>query len=292
MFIVFIFLGVMSVFFVSFLAKESVSKIFSNGEVQAVLIVALPTLVIWNIDTSARRNEDFNSITESTLKLRESFEKRFSEVEVEIKKIISDEMSEDLNGSRLIKILSTLAGDLDYLEDLLNSRNEVLFQRMYLIEIFRLLSMLEQRGDEKNGELIVDRISYAKTKILSYYLSIVSKRPDFGGDVITSLFISLNEEGNSEAIENGEKEYVLRNIDFSHLPISDKISPIKEEITYLKFINCIINIDTIKFLIRENGRTVEFKKCKIERKGLTSKKLVLDRNDLQELLSVSEVIIN
>ena len=159
---------------------------------------------------------------------------------------------------------------------------------MYLIEIFRLLSKLEQRGGEKNGELIVDRISYAKTRILSYYLSIVSKRPDFGGDVINSLFRSLDEEGNSEAIENGEKEYVLRNIDFSHLPIS----PIREEITYLKFINCIINIDTIKFLIRENGRTVEFKKCKIERKGLTSKKLILDRNDLQELLSVSEVIIN
>lgn len=87
MFVVFIFLGIISVFFVSFLAKESVAKIFSNGEVQAVLIVALPTLVIWNIDTSARRNEDFNSITESTLKLRESFEKRFSVVEVEIKKL-------------------------------------------------------------------------------------------------------------------------------------------------------------------------------------------------------------
>jgi len=285
-------LGIISVFFVSFLAKESVAKIFSNGEVQAVLIVALPTLVIWNIDTSARRNEDFNSITESTLKLRESFEKRFSVVEVEIKKIISDGMNEDSNGSRLIKILSTLAGDLDYLEDLLKSRNEVLFQRMYLIEIFRLLSILEQKYGEKNGELIVDRISYAKTKILSYYLSIISKRPDFGGDVINSLFINLTRLIIANAIENSEEEYVLRNIDFSHIPISDKISPIKEEITYLKFINCIINIDTIKFLIRESGRTVEFKKCKIERKGLTSKKLILDKNDLKELLSVSEVIIN
>lgn len=49
------------------------------------------------------------------------------------------------NGSRVGKIFSILTGDLDYLDDLLESRSEVLFQRLYLLEIFRLISVMEQK---------------------------------------------------------------------------------------------------------------------------------------------------
>lgn len=291
MIVVFIFLGIISVFFVSFLAKESVAKIFSNGEVQAVLIVALPTLVIWNIDTSARRNEDFNSITESTLSLRKSFEERFFKTEDDLKKILSNKSDSVIKRAELSKILSTLVGDLDYLEELLESRDEVMFQRMYLLEIFHLLIIVETKDGEKNGELLKDRIRYIKTKILNYYLSIINKRSDFEVDIIYELFINLNEDGNNEVEENSDGEFVIRNIDFFNLPINDRINSIKEK-TYLKFINCRINIDTIKYLVKEDNRTVEFKKCEIIKKGFRNRKLVMSKKELCNLLSIQEVIIN
>ena len=291
MIVVFIFLGIISVFFVSFLAKESVAKIFSNGEVQAVLIVALPTLVIWNIDTSARRNEDFNSITESTLSLRKSFEERFFKTEDDLKKILSNKSDSVIKRAELSKILSTLVGDLDYLEELLESRDEVMFQRMYLLEIFHLLIIVETKDGEKNGELLKDRIRYIKTKILNYYLSIINKRSDFEVDIIYELFINLNEDGNNEVEENSDGEFVIRNIDFFNLPINDRINSIKGK-TYLKFISCRINIDTIKYLVKEDNRTVEFKKCEIIKKGFRNRKLVMSKKELCNLLSIQEVIIN
>ena len=288
---IFLGLGFLSVYVISSYTRQSIVCILSKPEVQAVLIVALPTLVIWNIDLSARRNENFNSITESTLSLRKSFEERFFKTEDDIKKILSDKSDSVIKRSELSRILSTLAGDLDYLEELLESRDEVMFQRIYLLEIFHLLAIVETKDGEKNGELLKDRIRYIKTKILNYYLSIINKRTDFEVDIIYELLINLNEDGNNEVEENGEGEFVIRNIDFCNLPINDRINSIKDK-TYLKFINCRINIDTIKYLIKEDSRTVEFKKCEIIKKGFRNRKLVMSKKELCNLLSIQKVIIN
>ena len=105
------------------------------------------------------------------------------------------------------------------------------------------------------------------------------------------MFINLNEDGNNEVEENSDGEFVIRNIDFFNLPINDRINSIKEK-TYLKFINCRINIDTIKYLVKEDNRTVEFKKCEIIKKGFRNRKLVMSKKELCNLLSIQEVIIN
>ena len=90
LFIFFIF-GILSVLFISVISEQKISEIFRNGDVQAILIVALPTLVIWANDMSARRNEEFNNVTESMLSLRNSFEERFSKIESDLKECNSDE---------------------------------------------------------------------------------------------------------------------------------------------------------------------------------------------------------
>jgi hypothetical protein len=295
LFIFFIF-GILSVLFISVISEQKISEIFRNGDVQAILIVALPTLVIWANDMSARRNEEFNNVTESMLSLRNSFEERFSKIESDLKECNSDEFKWDDNGSRVGKIFSILTGDLDYLDDLLESRSEVLFQRLYLLEIFRLISVMEQKNSVKISPFLSERLKYSKTKILNYYFSIIDLNYDFDSNVINELFGNLNIDDNERSDEKEESmdTLVIRNIDFSVLPLNSKMASLKEKM-YLRFINCKINIDTIRYLVKEddiNNRIVEFKDCELMKFGIFSKKVTLTKNDLKNHLSVSKVIIN
>ena len=295
LFIFFIF-GILSVLFISVISEQKISEIFRNGDVQAILIVALPTLVIWANDMSARRNEEFNNVTESMLSLRNSFEERFSKIESDLKECNSDEFKWDDNGSRVGKIFSILTGDLDYLDDLLESRSEVLFQRLYLLEIFRLISVMEQKNSVKICPFLSERLKYSKTKILNYYFSIIDLNYDFDSNVINELFGNLNIDDNERSDEKEESmdTLVIRNIDFSVLPLNSKMASLKEKM-YLRFINCKINIDTIRYLVKEddiNNRIVEFKDCELMKFGIFSKKVTLTKNDLKNHLSVSKVIIN
>lgn len=104
---------------------------------------------------------------------------------------------------------------------------------------------------------------------------------DFDSNVINELFGNLNIDDNERSDEKEESmdTLVIRNIDFSVLPLNSKMASLKEKM-YLRFINCKINIDTIRYLVKEddiNNRIVEFKDCELMKFGIFSKKVTLTK---------------
>ena len=168
---IFLGLGFLSVYVISSYTRQSIVCILSKPEVQAVLIVAFPTLVIWSGDITARRNEGFSSATETLLSLRKTFEDRILAVENSLKDYIdSGGENGKVGKAEFDKTVASLSGDLDYLYELLDSRDEGLFQNFYFLNVLSLLSKSEKirsKGYEESS-LSLKNVRDSKTKILPY----------------------------------------------------------------------------------------------------------------------------
>lgn len=220
---IFLGLGFLSVYVISSYTRQSIVCILSKPEVQAVLIVAFPTLVIWSGDITARRNEGFSSATETLLSLRKTFEDRILAVENSLKDYIdSGGENGKVGKAEFDKTVASLSGDLDYLYELLDSRDEGLFQNFYFLNVLSLLSKSEKirsKGYEESS-LSLKNVRDSKTKILRYYFLKMHANSNFELETTDEIFDYL---GYSE-----DGEFTVRNIDFDYIPLSKNTTPLKE----------------------------------------------------------------
>ena len=283
---IFLGLGFLSVYVISSYTRQSIVCILSKPEVQAVLIVAFPTLVIWSGDITARRNEGFSSATETLLSLRKTFEDRILAVENSLKDYIdSGGENGKVGKAEFDKTVASLSGDLDYLYELLDSRDEGLFQNFYFLNVLSLLSKSEKirsKGYEESS-LSLKNVRDSKTKILRYYF--LKMHANFELETTDEIFDYL---GYSE-----DGEFTVRNIDFDYIPLSKNTTPLKEK-TEIVFVDCKVNIKTIGYLLKSEGeeRKVTFRNCDLIQYSLRNKKSSLPIEQLKKNLDVGTIIIS
>ncbi len=285
---IFLGLGFLSVYVISSYTRQSIVCILSKPEVQAVLIVAFPTLVIWSGDITARRNEGFSSATETLLSLRKTFENRILAVENSLKDYIdSGGENGKVGKAEFDKTVASLSGDLDYLYELLDSRDEGLFQNFYFLNVLSLLSKSEKirsKGYEESS-LSLKNVRDSKTKILRYYFLKMHANSNFELETTDEIFDYL---GYSE-----DGEFTVRNIDFDYIPLSKNTTPLKEK-TEIVFVDCKVNIKTIGYLLKSEGeeRKVTFRNCDLIQYSLRNKKSSLPIEQLKKNLDVGTIIIS
>ena len=285
---IFLGLGFLSVYVISSYTRQSIVCILSKPEVQAVLIVAFPTLVIWSGDITARRNEGFSSATETLLSLRKTFEDRILAVENSLKDYIdSGGENGKVGKAEFDKTVASLSGDLDYLYELLDSRDEGLFQNFYFLNVLSLLSKSEKirsKGYEESS-LSLKNVRDSKTKILRYYFLKMHANSNFELETTDEIFDYL---GYSE-----DGEFTVRNIDFDYIPLSKNTTPLKEK-TEIVFVDCKVNIKTIGYLLKSEGeeRKVTFRNCDLIQYSLRNKKSSLPIEQLKKNLYVGTIIIS
>ena len=285
---IFLGLGFLSVYVISSYTRQSIVCILSKPEVQAVLIVAFPTLVIWSGDITARRNEGFSSATETLLSLRKTFEDRILAVENSLKDYIdSGGENGKVGKAEFDKTVASLSGDLDYLYELLDSRDEGLFQNFYFLNVLSLLSKSEKirsKGYEESS-LSLKNVRDSKTKILRYYFLKMHANSNFELETTDEIFDYL---GYSE-----DGEFTVRNIDFDYIPLSKNTTPLKEK-TEIVFVDCKVNIKTIGYLLKSEGeeRKVTFRNCDLIQYSLRNKKSSLPIEQLKKNLDVGTIIIS
>ena len=285
---IFLGLGFLSVYVISSYTRQSIVCILSKPEVQAVLIVAFPTLVIWRGDITARRNEGFSSATETLLSLRKTFEDRILAVENSLKDYIdSGGENGKVGKAEFDKTVASLSGDLDYLYELLDSRDEGLFQNFYFLNVLSLLSKSEKirsKGYEESS-LSLKNVRDSKTKILRYYFLKMHANSNFELETTDEIFDYL---GYSE-----DGEFTVRNIDFDYIPLSKNTTPLKEK-TEIVFVDCKVNIKTIGYLLKSEGeeRKVTFRNCDLIQYSLRNKKSSLPIEQLKKNLDVGTIIIS
>ena len=285
---IFLGLGFLSVYVISSYTRQSIVCILSKPEVQAVLIVAFPTLVIWSGDITARRNEGFRSATETLLSLRKTFEDRILAVENSLKDYIdSGGENGKVGKAEFDKTVASLSGDLDYLYELLDSRDEGLFQNFYFLNVLSLLSKSEKirsKGYEESS-LSLKNVRDSKTKILRYYFLKMHANSNFELETTDEIFDYL---GYSE-----DGEFTVRNIDFDYIPLSKNTTPLKEK-TEIVFVDCKVNIKTIGYLLKSEGeeRKVTFRNCDLIQYSLRNKKSSLPIEQLKKNLDVGTIIIS
>ena len=285
---IFLGLGFLSVYVISSYTRQSIVCILSKPEVQAVLIVAFPTLVIWSGDITARRNEGFSSATETLLSLRKTFEDRILAVENSLKDYIdSGGENGKVGKAEFDKTVASLSGDLDYLYELLDSRDEGLFQNFYFLNVLSLLSKSEKirsKGYEESS-LSLKNVRDSKTKILRYYFLKMHANSNFELETTDEIFDYL---GYSE-----DGEFTVRNIDFDYIPLSKNTTPLKEK-TEIVFVDCKFNIKTIGYLLKSEGeeRKVTFRNCDLIQYSLRNKKSSLPIEQLKKNLDVGTIIIS
>lgn len=285
---IFLGLGFLSVYVISSYTRQSIVCILSKPEVQAVLIVAFPTLVIWSGDITARRNEGFSSATETLLSLRKTFEDRILAVENSLKDYIySGGENGEIGNAEFDKTVASLSGDLDYLYELLDSRDEGLFQNFYFLNVLSLLSKSEKiRSKEyKESSLSLKNVRDSKTKILRYYFLKMHANSNFELETTDEIFDYL---GYSE-----DGEFTVRNIDFDYIPLSKNTTPLKEK-TEIVFVDCKVNIKTIGYLLKSEGeeRKVTFRSCDLIQYSLRNKKSSLPIEQLKKNLGVGAIEIS
>ena len=285
---IFLGLGFLSVYVISSYTRQAIVCILSKPEVQAVLIVAFPTLVIWSGDITARRNEGFSSATETLLSLRKTFEDRILAVENSLKDYIdSGGENGKVGKAEFDKTVASLSGDLDYLYELLDSRDEGLFQNFYFLNVLSLLSKSEKirsKGYEESS-LSLKNVRDSKTKILRYYFLKMHANSNFELETTDEIFDYL---GYSE-----DGEFTVRNIDFDYIPLSKNTTPLKEK-TEIVFVDCKVNIKTIGYLLKSEGeeRKVTFRNCDLIQYSLRNKKSSLPIEQLKKNLDVGTIIIS
>ena len=285
---IFLGLGFLSVYVISSYTRQSIVCILSKPEVQAVLIVAFPTLVIWSGDITARTNEGFSSATETLLSLRKTFEDRILAVENSLKDYIdSGGENGKVGKAEFDKTVASLSGDLDYLYELLDSRDEGLFQNFYFLNVLSLLSKSEKirsKGYEESS-LSLKNVRDSKTKILRYYFLKMHANSNFELETTDEIFDYL---GYSE-----DGEFTVRNIDFDYIPLSKNTTPLKEK-TEIVFVDCKVNIKTIGYLLKSEGeeRKVTFRNCDLIQYSLRNKKSSLPIEQLKKNLDVGTIIIS
>ena len=285
---IFLGLGFLSVYVISSYTRQSIVCILSKPEVQAVLIVAFPTLVIWSGDITARRNGGFSSATETLLSLRKTFEDRILAVENSLKDYIdSGGENGKVGKAEFDKTVASLSGDLDYLYELLDSRDEGLFQNFYFLNVLSLLSKSEKirsKGYEESS-LSLKNVRDSKTKILRYYFLKMHANSNFELETTDEIFDYL---GYSE-----DGEFTVRNIDFDYIPLSKNTTPLKEK-TEIVFVDCKVNIKTIGYLLKSEGeeRKVTFRNCDLIQYSLRNKKSSLPIEQLKKNLDVGTIIIS
>lgn len=285
---IFLGLGFLSVYVISSYTRQSIVCILSKPEVQAVLIVAFPTLVIWSGDITARRNEGFSSATETLLSLRKTFEDCILAVENSLKDYIdSGGENGKVGKAEFDKTVASLSGDLDYLYELLDSRDEGLFQNFYFLNVLSLLSKSEKirsKGYEESS-LSLKNVRDSKTKILRYYFLKMHANSNFELETTDEIFDYL---GYSE-----DGEFTVRNIDFDYIPLSKNTTPLKEK-TEIVFVDCKVNIKTIGYLLKSEGeeRKVTFRNCDLIQYSLRNKKSSLPIEQLKKNLDVGTIIIS
>lgn len=285
---IFLGLGFLSVYVISSYTRQSIVCILSKPEVQAVLIVAFPTLVIWSGDITTRRNEGFSSATETLLSLRKTFEDRILAVENSLKDYIdSGGENGKVGKAEFDKTVASLSGDLDYLYELLDSRDEGLFQNFYFLNVLSLLSKSEKirsKGYEESS-LSLKNVRDSKTKILRYYFLKMHANSNFELETTDEIFDYL---GYSE-----DGEFTVRNIDFDYIPLSKNTTPLKEK-TEIVFVDCKVNIKTIGYLLKSEGeeRKVTFRNCDLIQYSLRNKKSSLPIEQLKKNLDVGTIIIS
>lgn len=275
-FVKFVLLGFLSVFVVCFFSKENMAKVVSNGEVQAVLIVALPTLIIWNIDMSARRNEDFYNTTLSSLNLRGELDERFLLAEKEMTKVLKsispDNTIDVKEWNKLRKILINLHSELDFLGTLTQKRKEILYKRMYLFEIFKHLCNLETIERIQDNSEISALIESVKLQIIKYY---INNELVFKGDIqlssISNLFKSLIEG----------KKVIIRNINFYELSVLNDLNLLSDGC--VRFENCVFSIEKNIHLLK-GCQEIEFKNCNFKYKCLFGGQISKSKSNLEEEL--------
>ena len=285
---IFLGLGFLSVYVISSYTRQSIVCILSKPEVQAVLIVAFPTLVIWSGDITARRNEGFSSATETLLSLRKTFEDRILAVENSLKDYIdSGGENGKVGKAEFDKTVASLSGDLDYLYELLDSRDEGLFQNFYFLNVLSLLSKSEKirsKGYEESS-LSLKNVRDSKTKILRYYFLKMHANSNFELETTDEIFdyLGFSEDG----------EFTVRNIDFDYIPLSKNTTPLKEK-TEIVFVDCKVNIKTIGYLLKSEGeeRKVTFRNCDLIQYSLRNKKSSLPIEQLKKNLDVGTIIIS
>lgn len=276
MFLKFVLLGVLSVTVVCIFSKENMSKVVSKGEVQAVLIVALPTLIIWNIDMSARRNEDFYNTTLASLNLRGELDKRFFQAEKEMAKVLksinSDTTIDMKEWNNLRKILINLHSELNFLESLTRKRKEILYKRMYLVEFFMHLCNLEAIERIQDNSEIATLIESIKLQIIQYY---INNELVFKGDIQLSSLSNL-----FETLIDRE-EFIIRNINFHELSVLNDLNLLSYG--YVRFENCVFSIEKKVYLVK-GCEKIEFKNCNFKYKCLFGGQILKSKSNLEEEL--------
>lgn len=242
--ILFIILGVLECVFLFWITGYSYHRVLEFGEVWAVIVVALPTLLIWGYDIQSKSIANRTANVESFLQIQKDLEERYEKIInfFEIDNNDSDSNIDQIN--KIGKFLQYVEASGDMLPD-----KSYKFYQVDLSKIYKLLSKIENDLEEKYNNKIGDY----KTKILS----IVSD--------------NFNNENLIDELNFLKEETLFRNIDFSTIPNlnydNNESGGNSEE---LIFSNCTIDIDSFD-IIFPNANKLTFDQCEFVQRSIIIK---------------------
>ena len=228
--VLFIFLSLIGLIGISYVIGEDIVTILKKNEVLAVVVIALPTVIVWIFDINNKnilnKSERFNMY----LKIQESLVNKYNSLKNELNKIDNKE-----NVQMIFNQLDKLEKFIDDLESLKKYTDiESSFYQIDLFYFFDKVNIFEKviKNNEIENKAIDKKIGKVQGRIIKYFLSNSLE------DILTEKLYLFTETR------------IFKNIDFRNL--GDLSNLTFEGSPTFRFENCKIDLNNFSGFLENN----------------------------------------
>ena len=166
--------------------NSDIKSILKTQEVLAVIVVALPTLLIWSVDINNKNIENKSENFNMYFDIQNSLEEKYTKLKDEVKEFLEKEdLKKDIriNLNQLDKI-EKFIDDLEYFKE--ETKIKSSFYQIDLFYFFKVLNVFNNNVENKDVDKKIGKI---KGRIMKYTLTNCSE------DSLMEKVYILTEEG-------------------------------------------------------------------------------------------------
>lgn len=223
--VLFAFLALIGIIGISYVIGEDIVTILKIESVLAVVILALPTLIVWIFDINNKnitnKSERFNMY----LKLQDSIEEKYNTLKGKF-----GENDSDKNIQIIFNKVDMVEKFIDDLENL--KKYTDIESSFYQIDLFYFFDKVNNFNNQLDRITINEKIGKVKTRIIKY---ILANTPE---DILMDKLYLFTETG------------IFKNIDFRNLGDLSKL--IFEGSPSFRFENCKIDLNNFSGFLADN----------------------------------------
>lgn len=272
--LLFIITGTIGIFVLKISSNTSVEEILKVPEVQAVLVIALPTLIVWVRDLESKKNQDNVENTNLYTQVQNKLEEKYNQLLEEIYNFTltgSEDTNISTGNSREVEQIINKISNFIYILNSSKQHAAISFKE-YSIDLSLIYKEINRLMKDNESEVLDASVREIKSDIIQYAYDKKDARINEG--IINSL--------------NNDSEFY--DIDFTLLQKPRNLQNRQDQVMRekLTFIQCTIDIDMIGDILSLKGESVYFRNCEFVQSNLVFRTSISNEDLVKKFKEIFE----